>query len=170
MAKNYSITCPRKQTRDTTFPWRDHMPEWHSWRSMIQRCTNPNNKNFKHYGGRGITICDRWRFSFAAFWEDMGMRPGGTQLDRYPNNDGNYEPGNCRWATGSENSNNRRGNRIVTFQGISKTVSQWADHLQIDRRIIARRLRVGWPIGKALSVKDHRTSVPDGHCKKSGFR
>lgn len=170
MADDYSTTRPRKHTRDTKFPWRDYISEWHSWRSMIQRCTNPKNRAYHLYGGRGITVCDRWRFSFAYFVADMGKRPLGTELDRYPNNDGNYEPGNCRWATSSQNSNNRRGNKIITFRGVSRTLAQWADHLQIDRRLIAHRLRMGWAIGRALSTKDHRTSIPHGHCAKSKWR
>jgi len=82
--------------------------EYRSWQQMIQRCYNPKRPQYKYWGGRGITVCDRWRKSFQAFLEDMGPRPKGALLDRYPNNDGNYEPGNCRWATQSEQNSNRR--------------------------------------------------------------
>lgn len=75
---------------------------------MVQRCTNDKTPNYKHYDGRGISICDRWRDSFSAFLADMGERPHGKSLDRYPNPDGNYEPGNYRWATQSEQIRNRR--------------------------------------------------------------
>lgn len=82
-------------------------PTHRSWSSMIQRCTNPMRSNYKFYGGRGISICERWMV-FANFIEDMGVRPDGMTLDRYPDNDGNYEPGNVRWATPLSQSNNRR--------------------------------------------------------------
>lgn len=77
-----------------------------SWKSIIQRCENPKAPNYKYYGGKRIKICERWRNSFEAFYEDMGPRPEGMSIDRWPDNDGNYEPGNCRWATKKEQSNN----------------------------------------------------------------
>lgn len=103
-------------------------PEYRSWLAMVQRCTNPNGPSFKYYGARGIVICQRWR-DFSLFLADMGPRPLGTSLDRFPDNDGNYEPGNCRWATAKEQAANRRLPRLRTPQvnnksgivGVSKT-------------------------------------------------
>lgn len=90
--------------------------EYMSWQAMVCRCTNHNREYFKHYGGRGITVCDRWLNSFVDFLADMGPRPEGMTLDRI-NVDGNYEPGNCRWATAKEQTNNKR----QLNQNVSKT-------------------------------------------------
>jgi hypothetical protein len=81
--------------------------EYTSWEMMNARCNNPKATGYENYGGRGITVCERWR-RFENFLADMGPRPAGTTLDRWPNNDGNYEPGNCRWATRAQQLGNRR--------------------------------------------------------------
>lgn len=92
-------------------------PEWRAWNSMKSRCHQPSNKNFINYGARGITVCDRWRESFENFFADMGARPSSEhQIDRV-NNDGPYEPDNCRWATRKQNMRNRRN--TVRYGGLT---------------------------------------------------
>jgi hypothetical protein len=85
-------------------------PEYLSWKSMLARCRNPNSPDYKRYGGRGITVCEQWH-SFSKFLEDMGARPEGMTLDRYPDNDGNYELSNCRWATPMQQIISQQPNR-----------------------------------------------------------
>jgi hypothetical protein len=93
-------------------------PEYRVWQGMVARCINPRVSGFKYYGGRGITVCERWRDSFLNFLADMGTRPEGLTLDRI-NNDGNYEPGNCRWASWSvQNANKRKPTRQMTTRAI----------------------------------------------------
>lgn len=90
--------------------------EYRVWKGIIQRCTNPKRLSWRYYGGRGITVCDRWRFSFENFLADMGPRPAGRSIDRI-DNDGNYEPGNCRWATCKEQRANRSDSQTVVAVG-----------------------------------------------------
>ena len=97
----------RAATKHGAASHTNRAPEYRSWTSMLTRCNNPNYHYWRRYGGRGIAVCARWAESFENFLADMGPRPTGTSLDRYPNNDGNYEPGNCRWATRIEQRHNR---------------------------------------------------------------
>ena len=118
---------------------------------MIQRCCNPSNNAYHYYGGRGITVCEQWRDSFETFLADVGLRPSNQHsLDRYPNNDGNYEPGNVRWATRMEQAINKRSNRWITAHGKTMTVSEWSRELGILDKTIYYRLSAGWSAEAAI--------------------
>jgi hypothetical protein len=126
-------------------------PEYYAWQQVIQRCTNPKAKKYPSYGGRGITVCERWTNSFSAFLADMGFRPTSLHtLDRKDNN-GNYEPGNCRWATRKEQQANLRSNRILTFNGESHHLAEWSRRIGIGRQALEKRLNRGMALEQALS-------------------
>ncbi len=127
------------------------LPEYGIWVNMRLRCGSPRNKSFDNYGGRGIRVCDRWLESFEAFLGDMGRRPSPKHsIDRIDVN-GNYEPGNCRWATRTEQGRNRRNNTRVTFDGREQTISEWAQERGISEGTISARLRHGCPSDVALA-------------------
>lgn len=140
--------------------WPKFSPEYGIWAHMIQRCTNPNHPAWKNYGGRGITVCERWRESFAAFFADMGQRPTGLFLDR-TDNDGNYEPGNCRWTTRSVNNRNRRDSIYIEYRGERKHLSDWAAEIGVTHLALYKRLR-NHPVEVALS-KGARLNNTAGH-------
>ena len=123
------------------------------WRAMVARCHNPKAHNFAFYGGRGITVCDRWRESFENFLADVGDRPGPDYtLDRR-DNDGAYSPGNCGWATKIEQARNRRSNHVIEFVGVKKSLREWAETTGIPAATIEQRLRkLKWPVGRALTA------------------
>jgi hypothetical protein len=121
-------------------------PERITWMCMNQRV-----KSKGYYSERGIKVCKRWN-KFENFLADMGRKPSPNyQLDRI-NNDGDYEPSNCRWATPKENSNNRRSNTFVEFGGERLTLSQWGDRIGGNRHTVSDRLKKGWPIQMAVTV------------------
>lgn len=122
---------------------------YESWSAMKHRCTNVNHAAYKHYGGRGITVCPQWRESFESFLGDLGERPVGFSLDRIDPN-GNYEPGNCRWASPRIQGNNRRSNRWLNCNGITLTLSEWAEVTGLRVTTIRERLRRGWSVARAL--------------------
>lgn len=129
--------------------------EYRAWRDMRARCCNPNHGDYADYGGRGITVCERWRSSYVAFLEDMGRRPSQLHsLDR-ENNDASYSPDNCRWATPMEQAANRRTTQRLTFQGQTVTTRELADLVGVHVLRLRWRLSQGWPIEKAvLPVKE----------------
>ena len=126
--------------------------EYVAWTNMIARCENTKATRFDAYGGRGITVCDRWRHDFVAFLADMGPRPSSRHtIDRFPDNDGNYEPGNCRWATMKEQGRNKRNNRLVTFNGETLTIAEWGERLDSNGTVVGIRLRNGWSDARAVT-------------------
>lgn len=136
---------------------RSHMREYYLWFEIRSRCLNKNSKSYKNYGGRGISICSRWE-SFENFIADMGKRPTPDHsIDRI-DNDGDYEPDNCRWATRRQQANNKRSNVNLTMNGETKTIAQWVRKTGFDHSTIRRRIKMGWPVEKILThpVRKHR--------------
>ncbi len=168
--KSRSCGCLRREVsgdRARTHGLRQ-TPEYHIWLRMKQACSNPKHPDFAHYGGRGIVVCDRWIRSFVAFYQDMGPRPSpkGTLrhhsklwLDRIDNY-GPYAPENCRWASMAEQSNNRRNNRIIEFNGLRLTRAQWEHRLGYPPELIKQRLKLGWTIERILTTPRITTFHP----------
>lgn len=124
-----------------------------TWRAMKARCLNARHPGYAEYGGRGITICERWVKSFENFLADMGERPDRMTLDRFPDVDGNYEPGNCRWATSRMQQNNRRYTVIIEHDGIKKPLSEWAEERGMSIDALYNRIhKLKWNVERALTT------------------
>lgn len=130
-------------------------PTYHTWASMVARCTNSNSREWKNYGGRGISVCERW-MTFANFLADMGEKPEGLSLDRFPDMNGNYELGNCRWASDTQQARNKRNNRLLSYKGDIKSLAEWAEILGVNRLYIHNRLRRGMTVEQAFDTSDCR--------------
>jgi len=128
---------------------KNKTPEHRIWVGIRSRCRDINCRDYKYYGGRGIKVCKRWD-EFINFLKDMGIRPTANHsIDRI-NNDGDYCPENCRWATISEQRNNRRTNTRILFLGETKTLSQWAKEFKISRKTISYRIKRNWSIAESI--------------------
>lgn len=152
------MSSPKRITLLTTHG-QSETPEYRAWHQAKTRCYNNKTPNFKHYGGRGISMCREWRDSFEAFYAHIGRRPSSKHsLDRFPNLNGNYEPGNVRWATRYEQMRNQRGNLMLTMDGLTMCAASWADHLKLKsgqpphRNCIVERKLAGWSDEKALTT------------------
>lgn len=150
-----SCGCLQKQRTKAavTKHGRSTDPVYKRWTAMVQRCTNPNNDSFHKYGARGIRVCERW-MNFDLFVQDMGEPPPGMTLER-KNNDGNYEPGNCKWATPREQAYNTRkfyGALALTRAGETKSVREWSESLGMKLGTLYWRLERGWPVERVLST------------------
>lgn len=131
---------------------------YRAWKSMNHRCHNPNATNYERYGGRGITICDRWK-EFKYFYEDMGDKPPGMTLGR-KDNDGPYSPENCEWQTVTTQANNRISTRLIEFQGVKLSVAEWSRKTGIPDYTITRRIDRKLPMDQVFgTITDERTKV-----------
>lgn len=142
-----------KRRGNATTHGRKGTAEYRVWSKMLARCTNQNENNYARYGALGVSVCERWR-KFENFLADMGERPSDRhQLDRYPNKTGNYEPGNCRWVTSKENNRNKNNNVVITFNGESLCMAEWAERIGIANELLWKRINtLGWPTDKALTT------------------
>lgn len=153
-----SCGCWRKQVSSTAHVTHgasrrtDRWPELHIWHAMISRCYNPEHSHFDNYGGRGITVCQSWRDDFLQFVKDLGRRPSAELTLERRDNNGNYCPDNCCWASRTTQANNRRVNHIVTFDEKTQTVAQWAKDKDIPYSCLRNRLDAEWNIEDALRL------------------
>lgn len=140
--------------------------EYRCWQGMRTRCSNPRSPSFPYYGGRGIRVCQRWDASFLAFLEDMGRRPSEAHTIDRIDNDGDYGPANCRWATRAEQSRNRRPfsmvgksplAKLITANGVTDSIAGWARRLGVDRGVVRGRLRRGWDPVRAVTEPNGTT-------------
>jgi len=135
------------------------------WRSMHARCKDPHHKSYPRYGGRGIRVCEEWH-AFDTFFSDMGPRPSCLHSIERKDNNGNYEPTNCIWATWRQQARNRRSNVHLTYQGSTKTIAEWAEVSGIKRHILYGRIALGWSVERTLSTPSllahHRPQIRPG--------
>ena len=149
-----------RESTTTRHPIGQHpTTEYKTWTVIRSRCLRPDDPRWEDYGGRGIKICDRWINSFETFLADIGRRPPEcTSIDRYPNNDGDYEPGNTRWATREMQANNTRTNRPITAFGETLTLTQWSRRTGVKVATIWARLNRGLTPEVALTQEDGRAT------------
>jgi hypothetical protein len=140
-----SKSCPCVKTKHGG----SYTPEYGVWTAMLSRCSSPNDRAYKNYGGRGITVCDRWRL-FANFINDVGYRPSNKHTIERTDNNGNYTPDNVVWATRLEQGLNRRNNRRLSANGMTMTIREWTDFLGAPKHSISKRLSRGWSTERAL--------------------
>lgn len=164
LARGKSLMCRRcsvslSKTSHGASPYGNTSPEYNTWVHMLQRCHNPNNKDYKNYGGRGIIVCDMWRESFEAFLLMVGKRPTLAHTIERIDSNGNYEPGNVRWATRAEQNVNTRSNVNLTIDGVTQTVSEWSrdPRCSVSMFTIYKRLDRKWDAAKAVFTPSRKT-------------
>ena len=159
-----SCGCLRKETaadqgHKNGEPFMSKTSMYKLWDSMHRRCYDAKNKYYKYYGALGVVICERWH-DFKNFFDDVGFRPTGMSLDRYPDKNGPYAPDNCRWATSTEQMRNRRDNVFLTFNGQTMLLLEWAEKTGIKPRTIYWRMYYGWSVERALTTPSQRQPRP----------
>ncbi len=138
-----------RSTKHGHSPAAKMSPTYSTWAAMVKRCTNPAAEHYADYGGRGIYVCERWH-EFANFLADMGEKPLGTSLDRHPNNDGPYEPSNCRWATSYEQGSHKRNTHLLAVNGETHHMNEWARILGVSQSSLSWRVQSGWSDADAI--------------------
>ena len=148
-------------------------PEYETWSGMIARCHTPTHKRYGYYGARGITVCDRWRgeSGYEAFLADMGRKPTPKHSIERKDNNGNYEPSNCRWATRSEQMRNTRATINVTIGGETACLKEWSARVGRPYKIVHQRIKSGWDPERALRepINTRRARKPP-HAKLEASR
>jgi hypothetical protein len=151
-----SCGCLRRDTKNGLTHGLYGTRTYGIWNQMIMRCHNPNSISFPYYGARGIRVCDRWRQSVESFVADMGLAPANKSIDRI-DNDGPYEPANCRWATQLEQHANRSDNRRLTHNGETLTIAEWSRRSGISPALLWHRVTtMGWTHSEAISTPARR--------------
>lgn len=156
LTKGNTASCGHLRGKNNIEKWTTHglsdTPEYMARSSMIKRCTNPNDGGYRNYGGRGISVCDRWLSSFENFYADMGPRPSNLHSIERRDNNGNYEPNNCYWATKEEQVNNRRTNCIIYYKDKKYTIAQLAKEYNIEYETLRHRLIRGWTVESSVET------------------
>ena len=140
----------KRSLRHGFAPKRAQTRIYRIWQNMLNRCRNKNLPEYYRYGGRGITVCERW-LTFKNFLEDMGEPPDGFSIDRVDNNKGYYKE-NCAWRTAIQQARNRGNNKFLTFKGKTMTISGWAEELGISVKVLNNRRHKGWSVEETLGI------------------
>lgn len=133
--------------------------EFNIWSGMRERCSNPNHVGYKNYGGRGITVCDRWANSYINFLADMGRRPSLKHSINRIDNDGNYCPENCEWTTQKRQGGNTRLTIFLVINGVRKALRDWADEVGIPAKTVWQRMKNGWSADRAVFEPIHADKI-----------
>ena len=152
LVRGFVRSCGCLHLQAITVHSMSRSPEYRVWNAVLQRCGNPNNVEYPRYGGSGIRVCEAWQNSFEAFYQEMGPRPSSRhQIDRIDGSRG-YEPGNCRWATPRENTNNRSNTRTILFDGENVPLSELAQRFGVPYAVFYTRIvKHGWSLERSLS-------------------